>query len=72
MARGTVELQGEFDLGYVLGQIENEDIVGYVGAADLLDEIGMNEAIEHFKESDILLEIGKQVVMDYFGLIEPE
>ncbi len=67
----TVEFEVELDIPYVLRQIENDDIVNCCGAGDLLDEIGMTEAVEHFKSNEVLDEIGMTEAMEHFGLVEP-
>lgn len=67
----TVELTNDFDIEEVLNQIEDGDIVDYAGAENLLDVIGMVEAVKYLEPGEILEHIGKQEAIDHFGLVEP-
>ena len=43
-----IDLTGEFDIGEVLEEMAIKDIVYYLGASDLLEEIGEQEARDYF------------------------
>ena len=68
----TVELSNDFEVSEVLAEIENSDIVDLCGSGDLLEEIGIDIAIQHFTTSTLLDEIGQQEATDHFGLVAPE
>jgi hypothetical protein len=44
----NMDLTVKVDPEIVLDEIDIYDVVAYLGADKLLDEIGVNEAIEHF------------------------
>jgi len=48
------------------------DLEGTFDIDDVLGEIGIAEAVDHFGIADVLDAIGRQEAMDHFGLVEPE